>query len=72
MLKVLHAISVMENVQVHKRPRHRCSNLNDDLFRVNLADLNSCSFGSPCENSFHCFLECKKYTLKRQSLSLAL
>ena len=50
---------------MHTRLRHQCSSLNYDLFRCNLVANPSCRCGRPCENSFHCFLECPLYVDKR-------
>ena len=45
-------------VILHARLRNVCSNLNYDLFRVNLTADPSCVCGNPCKNAFHFFFEC--------------
>ena len=41
---------------VHARLRNFYSNLNYDLFRVNLTADSSCACGNPCKRAFHFFL----------------
>ena len=53
---------------IHTRLRHNCSSLNADLFKVNLSDVLSCSCTSPCENTYHYFLECPNYSNQRYIL----
>lgn len=57
---------------IHTRFIHGYNNFNDDLFRVNLLDIVSCSYGSPSKNAFYYFLECKKYCLIRQYLFISI
>ena len=45
------------------RLRNFCSNLNYDLFRVNLTADPSCVCRNPCENAFHFFFECPIYNM---------
>ena len=40
------------------RIRHNCSNLNADLFRVNISANSNCRCGAVNENAHHYFLEC--------------
>jgi hypothetical protein len=51
---------------LHTRLRHRSSNLNADLFRVNL--INDC--GWVIEDAIHFFLECCLYVEAREHLKL--
>ena len=53
---------------IHTRLRHRCSNLNADLFRINFINDPSCACGWVIEDSIHYFLECCLYSESRQSL----
>ena len=48
--------------------RHRCSSLNDDLFRVNLIAYPACVCGYPIENSQHYFLNCPRYEPIREQM----
>jgi hypothetical protein len=46
---------------LHTRLRHRSSNLNVDLFRVNLTNDLGCVCGWVIEDAIHFFLECCLY-----------
>ena len=48
---------------LHARLRNFCSNLNYDLFRVNLTADPSCVCRNPCDNAFHFFFECPIYNM---------
>ena len=48
--------------------RNRCSELNADLFRVNLIDSAACSCGCNIEDANHFIFNCTKYQHERQSL----
>ena len=50
-------------VILHARLRNVCSNLNYDLFRVNLTADPSCVCRKPCDNAFHFFFECPIYNM---------
>ena len=43
------------------RIRHNCSNLNADIFRVNISANSNCRCGAENENAHHYFLECLLY-----------
>ena len=48
--------------------RNRCSELNADLFRINLIDSAACSCGCNMEDAKHFIFICTKYQNERQSL----
>ena len=50
------------------RIRHNCSNLNADLFRVNISANSNCRCGAVNENAHHYFLECISYVEQRNRL----
>ena len=50
------------------RIRHNCSNLNADLFRVNISANSNCRCGAVNENVHHYFLECILYVEQRNRL----
>ena len=50
------------------RIRHNCSNLNADLFRVNISANSNCSCGAVNENAQHYFFECLLYVEQRNRL----
>ena len=50
------------------RIRHNCSNLNADLFRVNISANSNCRCGAVNENAHHYFLECILYVEQRNRL----
>ncbi len=50
---------------IHTRLQHRCSNLNADLFLINLSDTMECRCGYPYENSYHYFIQCPSYVMHR-------
>ena len=52
---------------LHTRLRHRSSNLNADLFRVNLINDPGC--GWVIEDAIHFFLECCLYVEAREQLT---
>ena len=53
---------------IHTKLRHRRSQLNYDLFRLNIITDPSCHCGNPCENAFHYLLECSSYKTNRDLL----
>ena len=53
----------------HTRLRHRSSNLNADLFRVNLINDSGCVCGCEIEDAIHFFLECCLYVEAREQLT---
>ncbi|KAK3087639.1 hypothetical protein FSP39_008683 [Pinctada imbricata] len=50
------------------RLRNASSSLNDDLYRVNLANSPICSCRYPIENVYHFFLDCPLYHTQRTTL----
>ena len=54
---------------LHTRLRHRSSNLNADLFRVNLINDPGCVCGWVIEDAIHFFLECCLYVEAREQLT---
>ena len=54
---------------LHTRLRHRSSNLNADLFRVNLINDPGCVCGWVLEDAIHFFLECCLYVEAREQLT---
>ena len=50
------------------RIRQNCSNLNTDLFRVNISANSNCRCGAVNENAHHYFLECMLYVEQRNRL----
>ena len=54
---------------LHTRLRHRSSNLNADLFRVNLINDPGCVCGWVIEDVIHFFLECYLYVEAREQLT---
>ncbi len=50
---------------IHTRLRHRCSNLNADLFLVNLSETMECHCGYTYENNYHYFIQCPSYAMYR-------
>ena len=54
---------------LHTRLRHRSSNLNVDLFRVNLINDPGCVCGWAIEDAIHFFLECSLYVEAREQLT---
>ena len=50
------------------RLRNSCSNLNSDLFRVNLTVSPSCACGYRSEDVFHYLFKCPLYDNQRQAL----
>ena len=50
------------------RIRHNCSNLNADLFLVNISANSNCRCGAVKENAHHYFLECILYVKQRNRL----
>ena len=57
---------------LHTRLRHRASNLNADLFRVNLFNDPGCVCGWVIEDAIHFFLECCLYVEARDQLTNSL
>ena len=54
---------------LHTRLRHRSSNLNADLFMVNLINDPGCFCGWVIEDAIHFFLECCLYVEAREQLT---
>ena len=54
---------------LHTRLRYRSSNLNADLFRVNLINDPGCVCGWVIEDAIHFFLECCLYVEAREQLT---
>ena len=54
---------------LHTRLRHRSSNLNADLFRVNLINDPGCVCGWIIEDAIHFVLECCLYVEAREQLT---
>ena len=52
--------------------KHRSSSLNDDLFRVRLANDPGCFCGCAFEDAIHFILECCLYNEAREELKLRL
>lgn len=50
------------------RLRHNCSDLNADLYRVNIVPSSACSCGANVENAQHYFLECRIFETQRRNL----
>ena len=53
---------------LHTKLRHQNSTLRYDLFRFNLVENPECLCGNPCENSYHYFLECPRFSAQRRLL----
>ena len=54
---------------IHTQLRHKCSKLNDDLYRVNLSSVRNCMCGNRHENAEHFFLQCPLYHNIRSDLN---
>ena len=50
---------------LHARLRHQCSQLNADLFRINVVDNPQCRCNAPFEDVIHYLLECPLYLNER-------
>jgi len=53
---------------LHSRLRNICSNINADLYRVNIVQSTMWQCFCPIENMIHCFFECPLYNNIRQEL----
>ena len=61
-------ILAIGKLTIHTKLRHRCSDFNADLHRVNLKNNPRCVCGHLFEDAIHSFLECPLYQHDRTSL----
>jgi hypothetical protein len=54
---------------LHTRLRLRCSNLNEDLYNVNLNETPLCKCGEALEDAEHFLIECPNYEELREELA---
>ena len=53
---------------LHAKLRMGCSQLNQDMHRIGIANSPACACGAQIENAFHYFFECGKYIAERDIL----